>query len=116
MYITPTYSCIHTINTCVHTLYTPNSLSQYQSYILITPLYTYTLPLPTHPIYTLYTLLRPLYTGTRSKTGHLLEFKKGPFHVWEHLHGAPIIPMMIYGAYELFPAGENMHILCIYSI
>ena len=65
-----------------------------------------------HPIHISFPVL---YKGTRSKTGHLLEFKKGPFHVWEHLH-APIIPMMIYGAYELFPAGENMHILCIYSI
>ena len=61
-----------------------------------------------YKLYVLYTQHVYLqYTGTRSKTGHLLEFKKGPFHVWEHLQ-APIIPMMIYGAYELFPAGANM--------
>lgn len=42
--------------------------------------------------------------GTRSTTGQLLPFKKGPFHLWESL-GAPVVPVVIYGAYDLFPPG-----------
>ena len=30
--------------------------------------------------------------GTRSKTGHLSEFKKGAFHMWEQMQ-APIVPV-----------------------
>ena len=45
--------------------------------------------------------------GTRSKTGQLLEFKKGAFHMWEHLQ-VPIVPMVIFGAYELFPPGSQI--------
>ena len=47
--------------------------------------------------------------GTRSKTGQLLEFKKGAFHMWEYLQ-VPIVPMMIYGAYELFPSGAQINV------
>lgn len=42
--------------------------------------------------------------GTRSKTGHLLPFKKGPFYIWEDLQST-IIPVVITGAYELCPPG-----------
>jgi 1-acyl-sn-glycerol-3-phosphate acyltransferase len=45
--------------------------------------------------------------GTRSTTGQLLPFKKGPFHLWESLHG-PIVPIVITGAYELLPPGESL--------
>lgn len=34
--------------------------------------------------------------GTRSKTGLLLPFKKGPFHIWDDKR-IPIIPMVING-------------------
>jgi 1-acyl-sn-glycerol-3-phosphate acyltransferase len=43
--------------------------------------------------------------GTRSTTGQLLPFKKGPFHLWESLHG-PIVPIVVTGAYELLPPGD----------
>jgi len=43
--------------------------------------------------------------GTRSTTGQLLPFKKGTFHTWEQLH-APIVPVIIYGAYDLYPVGS----------
>ena len=42
--------------------------------------------------------------GTRSKTGHLLPFKKGPFYLWETLQST-IIPIVIIGAFELCPPG-----------
>ena len=42
--------------------------------------------------------------GTRSTTGLLLPFKKGPFHLWESLNG-PIVPLVIIGAFELLPPG-----------
>lgn len=43
--------------------------------------------------------------GTRSKGGHLLPFKKGPFHMQQDL-GSPIIPFIIHGAWELYPVGS----------
>ena len=43
--------------------------------------------------------------GTRSKGGHLLPFKKGPFHMQEEL-GSPIVPFIIYGAWDLYPVGS----------
>jgi len=45
--------------------------------------------------------------GTRSKTGQLLPFKKGPFYLWEQVQ-YPIIPVIIIGAFELFPPGSQM--------
>ena len=45
--------------------------------------------------------------GTRSTTGQLLPFKKGPFHLWEQLQ-SPITPVVIFGAYDLFPPGSTM--------
>jgi len=44
--------------------------------------------------------------GTRSTTGQLQEFKKGTFHVWQQLGNSPIIPMIVFGGYELFPVGD----------
>ena len=43
--------------------------------------------------------------GTRSTTGQLLPFKKGPFYMWEQLN-VPIVPVIFYGAYELYPVGS----------
>ena len=43
--------------------------------------------------------------GTRSTTGQLLPFKKGTFHMWEQLR-VPIVPVIFYGAYELYPVGS----------
>jgi hypothetical protein len=45
--------------------------------------------------------------GTRSKSGQLLGFKKGPFHLWEQLQ-TPIIPIVTMGAFELYPPGCSM--------
>lgn len=45
--------------------------------------------------------------GTRSTTGQLLSFKKGPFHLWEQLQ-SPVVPVVIFGAYDLFPPGSTM--------
>ena len=45
--------------------------------------------------------------GTRSKTGNLLPFKKGPFHLWEQLQ-TPIIPIVTMGAFELYPPHCSM--------
>lgn len=39
--------------------------------------------------------------GTRSNTGRLLDFKKGPFYLAEEVR-LPISPMVIIGAYELW--------------
>lgn len=44
--------------------------------------------------------------GTRSTTGQLQPFKKGTFHVWEQLNKVPIVPMLVFGGYELFPVGD----------
>ena len=43
--------------------------------------------------------------GTRSPTGQLLPFKKGAFYMWESINKKPIIPMVIYGGFELHPPG-----------
>jgi 1-acyl-sn-glycerol-3-phosphate acyltransferase len=40
--------------------------------------------------------------GTRSRTGDLLEFKKGPFHT-AIAAKEPVVPVVIRGAYELLP-------------
>lgn len=45
--------------------------------------------------------------GTRSLSGHILPFKKGPFYMWEQLK-TPIIPIVFVGAYELYPPGKNI--------
>ena len=47
--------------------------------------------------------------GSRSKTGLLQPFKKGPFYIWEDLK-APIVPMVITGAFDLYPPGQQMAI------
>eukprot|EP01062_Namystynia_karyoxenos_P062570 TRINITY_DN55473_c0_g1_i1.p1 TRINITY_DN55473_c0_g1~~TRINITY_DN55473_c0_g1_i1.p1 ORF type:complete len:461 (+),score=159.38 TRINITY_DN55473_c0_g1_i1:79-1383(+) len=43
--------------------------------------------------------------GTRSKTGMLQPFKKGPFHVAQSL-ALPVQPVVFFGAYELWPPGQ----------
>jgi 1-acyl-sn-glycerol-3-phosphate acyltransferase len=43
--------------------------------------------------------------GTRSTTGQLLPYKKGAFYLVEDLH-APIVPLLIFGAYDLYPVGD----------
>jgi hypothetical protein len=48
--------------------------------------------------------------GTRSPTGQLLPFKKGPFHLWEQLNKTSVIPLMIFGAFDLLPPGNLMPI------
>jgi hypothetical protein len=45
--------------------------------------------------------------GTRSTTGNILPFKKGPFYLWEQLK-TPIIPLVIIGAYDLYPPGNQI--------
>jgi|MDTB01.1.fsa_nt_gb 1-acyl-sn-glycerol-3-phosphate acyltransferase len=45
--------------------------------------------------------------GTRSKSGQLAVFKKGPFYTWEDLQ-SPIVPMVIFGAFDLYPPGRQM--------
>ncbi len=45
--------------------------------------------------------------GTRSKSGHLQEFKKGAFHVASQLN-AKMIPLVIFGAYDLYPPHKIM--------
>lgn len=47
--------------------------------------------------------------GTRTKTGQLIGFKKGPFYVWEKLK-TDIVPIVVFGAYELYPPGKQMTI------
>lgn len=39
--------------------------------------------------------------GTRSTSGRVLDFKKGPFHVARKV-GLPITPLVLLGAYELW--------------
>jgi 1-acyl-sn-glycerol-3-phosphate acyltransferase len=52
--------------------------------------------------------------GTRSKSGHLLPFKKGPFYIWEDM-GSNIIPVVLFGAYELCPPGMTVvDVYCYY--
>eukprot|EP00040_Diaphanoeca_grandis_P008002 m.43358 g.43358 ORF g.43358 m.43358 type:complete len:407 (+) comp19358_c0_seq2:158-1378(+) len=47
--------------------------------------------------------------GTRSKDGTpLLPFKKGPFHMQVDT-GTPLLPMILFGAYELSPPGALLH-------
>lgn len=46
--------------------------------------------------------------GTRSTTGHLHAFKKGTFHIWEQLR-VPIVPVVTYGAFELYPGKHWMN-------
>ena len=48
--------------------------------------------------------------GTRSTTGHVLPFKKGPFHLFEDLKTAAIIPVVIMGAFDLYPPGRMINI------
>jgi 1-acyl-sn-glycerol-3-phosphate acyltransferase len=43
--------------------------------------------------------------GTRSRDGHLLPFKKGPFHLAQET-GFPIVPVTILGTYEMMPKGN----------
>lgn len=43
--------------------------------------------------------------GTRSTTGQLLPYKKGAFYLAEDLD-APIVPLLIFGAYDLYPVGN----------
>ena len=45
--------------------------------------------------------------GTRTKTGNLQEFKKGPFYLWEELN-CPIIPIVLYGAFDMHPPQKYM--------
>lgn len=45
--------------------------------------------------------------GTRSTTGQLLQFKKGPFHIWEEFQ-TPIVPIVTFGAFDLYPPGRQM--------
>mmetsp|Transcript_27841 Transcript_27841/g.26672 ORF Transcript_27841/g.26672 Transcript_27841/m.26672 type:complete len:424 (+) Transcript_27841:111-1382(+) len=47
--------------------------------------------------------------GTRSVTGQLIPFKKGPFYVWEKLQ-TDIVPIVVFGAFELYPPGKQMSI------
>ena len=43
--------------------------------------------------------------GTRSKTGQLMDFKKGPFYLQEQLQ-ADIFPVVSFGAFDLYPPGR----------
>jgi len=43
--------------------------------------------------------------GTRSTTGNLLPYKKGPFHIQSQLD-APIVPFVIKGGFDLYPVGS----------
>ncbi len=43
--------------------------------------------------------------GTRSRTGHLLAFKKGPFYLAQQ-SGAPIIPISIHGTEKMMRKGS----------
>ena len=47
--------------------------------------------------------------GTRSPTGQLLPFKKGTFHMWEDTR-APIVPVVILGAYDLYPVTNSINL------
>ena len=43
--------------------------------------------------------------GTRSKSGNILPYKKGLFHMQAQLD-APIVPFIILGAFDLYPVGS----------
>ena len=43
--------------------------------------------------------------GSRTRTGHLKEFKKGIFNIAQKF-GAPIVPMSIVGSYQFFQTGN----------
>lgn len=45
--------------------------------------------------------------GTRSPSGQLISFKKGPLYLWESME-AKIVPIVIFGAYDLCPPGKIM--------
>ena len=45
--------------------------------------------------------------GTRSKSGQLAVFKKGAFYIWDEMQ-MPIVPMVIFGAFDLYPPGKQM--------
>jgi 1-acyl-sn-glycerol-3-phosphate acyltransferase len=45
--------------------------------------------------------------GTRSKSGNLMDFKKGPFYLAENMQW-PIVPTVILGNYELWPPNRAM--------
>ena len=47
--------------------------------------------------------------GTRSKSGQLMRFKKGPFYVQAEA-GATVTPLVILGNYELWP--PNFYFTC----
>lgn len=47
--------------------------------------------------------------GTRSTTGQILPFKKGAFYMWDSLR-TPMIPLLIYGGYDLLPPTSLMAI------
>lgn len=48
--------------------------------------------------------------GTRSKSGQLMRFKKGPFYVQAEAGSAVITPLVILGNYELWP--PNYYFTC----
>jgi 1-acyl-sn-glycerol-3-phosphate acyltransferase len=43
--------------------------------------------------------------GTRSKSGRIQDFKKGAFHTALEV-GVPITPLLIEGAFDLWPSGS----------
>lgn len=47
--------------------------------------------------------------GTRSKSGNITAFKKGAFYLWEQLQ-TPIVPLVIFGAFDLFPPAKHVAI------
>jgi len=48
--------------------------------------------------------------GTRSRDGHLLPFKKGPFVAAIHL-GVPVVPVVCKGTQQVMPKGQYLSIL-----
>lgn len=53
--------------------------------------------------------------GTRSTTGQLLPYKKGAFYLVEDLH-APIVPLLIFGAYDLYPVGNWVNLTGVITV
>lgn len=45
--------------------------------------------------------------GTRSKTGELLPFKRGPFHLAHECTDVPIVPVVLRGAFALQPPKQK---------